>query len=340
MQKATIKHPEPGTRDYSLDHIRFFLILCVVFAHLLEVWAPFAGSKLLYRLIYSFHMPAFLFLFGCNARFSFKRIFFRWCLPYLVFQTAYLLFARFVLQERSDWNYGTPYWLLWYMVACIFYQMLLPLLDTENKKKQVLILSAAFALSLLIGFVDIIGYFLSLSRFFVFLPWFLLGYYCKKNGWLAPGFLSKKVRLSLLFGSFAVILLSLPFLYYVNFPDGLLYGSYSYADCGGALWMRLTVSVLSLSWLIFLFVGIKPYLNKKVCLLTAIGQNTWPIFLLHGFVVKLLPIYGQSLLSSPWLIALFTCGILLLFGNKFLRQGIYYIGFSWLEKLFQKKTNT
>ena len=340
MQKAAIKHPEPGMRDYSLDNIRFFLIFSVVFAHLLEVWSPFAGSKLLYRLIYSFHMPAFLFLFGCNARFSFKRIIFRWCVPYLIFQTAYLLFARFVLQERSDWNYGTPYWLLWYMMACVFYQLLLPLVDTENKKKQVLILSAAFALSLLIGFVDIIGYFLTLSRFFVFLPWFLLGYYCKKNGWLAPGFLSKKVRLSLLFGSFAVILLSLPFLCYVNFPDGLLYGSYSYADCGGAVWMRLTVSVLSLSWLIFLFVGIKPYLNKKVCLLTAIGQNTWPIFLLHGFVVKLLPIYGQSLLSFPWLIALLTCGILLLFGNKLLSRGIYYIGFSWLEKLFQKKTNT
>lgn len=337
MQKATIKHPGPGMRDHSLDNIRFFLILSVVFAHLLEVCPPFAGSQLLYKLIYSFHMPAFIFLFGYNARFTGKRILFRWCLPYLFFQTVYLLFSRFVLCERADWNYGTPYWLLWYLLACIFYQLLLPLLDTENKTRQLLTVGIAFGFSLLVGFVDVIGYFLSLSRFFVFLPFFLLGYYCKKNGWLdAP---AKNTRFALLFGSLGVILLSLPFLYYVNLPDGLLYGSYSYAACGGALWMRLAVCFLSLSWIVFLFAGVRPWLNKKVFLLTSIGQNTWPVFLLHGFMIKLLPVYGQSLLSSPWLVLLLSCAILLLLGNKFLSRGIYYISFSWLERLFRKKAD-
>ena len=52
------------TRDYSLDNVRFVLIFSVVFAHLLEVCTPFKGSSLIYKIIYSFHMPAFVFLFG------------------------------------------------------------------------------------------------------------------------------------------------------------------------------------------------------------------------------------------------------------------------------------
>ncbi|MBQ1954388.1 MAG: acyltransferase family protein, partial [Clostridia bacterium] len=54
----------PPTRDYSLDNIRFILIFSVVFAHFLEVCAPFEGDWKIYKFIYSFHMPVFIFLFG------------------------------------------------------------------------------------------------------------------------------------------------------------------------------------------------------------------------------------------------------------------------------------
>ena len=56
-------------RDYSLDNVRFVLIFSVVFAHLLEVCEPFTGSWLIYKFIYSFHMPAFIFLFGYNVKY-------------------------------------------------------------------------------------------------------------------------------------------------------------------------------------------------------------------------------------------------------------------------------
>lgn len=314
-------------REYWLDNIRFLLIFSVVFGHLLEVCAPFAGSWQIYKWIYTFHMPAFLFLFGYNSKYAPKKILYRWCIPYVVMQWAYIAFAKFVLQANVTFQFTTPYWLLWYMLACIGYQLILPLLDTDSKPRQIIAVLCAFGISLAVGYEKTIGYYLSLSRFLVFLPWFLLGYYCKKNDLLRR--LSGKSRYLVLLVSVAVMVVLAP--YVKTLPNGLLYGSYPYASCKGALWMRGVASLIALSAIGFLCVAANAYLNRKLSLITYIGQNTWPIFLLHGFVVKLIPKYPE-LVSAPWRALLLTCGILLLAGNKFCSKAVYYICFSWLEK--------
>ena len=52
------------TREYGFDNLRGLLIVLVVLGHLLEICGSFPGAGFLYRTIYSFHMPAFLFLSG------------------------------------------------------------------------------------------------------------------------------------------------------------------------------------------------------------------------------------------------------------------------------------
>ena len=318
-----------ATRDYALDNLRFFLIFSVVFAHLLEVCNPFPGSRQIYQLIYTFHMPAFIFLFGYNAKYAPARIVYRWCIPYIVFQSLYLLFAKAVLGAAIKFQYITPYWLLWYMLACIFYQLLLPLYDTTGPSRQLLALLCTFILSLLIGFLDFVGYGMSLSRFFVFQPWFLLGYYCKKNNIPALRSVRSGTRFVITLISAGIIVSCAP--YCIQLPTGLLYGSYSYSRCGGTLLMRLVVALVSFSWILLLFVGIKPCLNKRLPLLTGIGQNTWPVFLLHGFLVRAIPVYWPVLISAPWKVLLITGVILGLLGNKAANTAIRCIGFSWLE---------
>ena len=49
-------------REYQYDNLRFLLIALVVLGHLLEIAVEFPQKEILYTLIYSFHMPAFLFL--------------------------------------------------------------------------------------------------------------------------------------------------------------------------------------------------------------------------------------------------------------------------------------
>ena len=321
-------------RDYSIDNIRFILIFSVVVGHLLEICTPFAGSGSIYKFIYSFHMPVFIFMFGYNVRYSPKRIVYRWGVPYVVFQCAYIAFAKFVLNTNVALQFTTPYWLLWYLLACIYFQLVLPMFDVEEKYKQILALVCVFALSFLVGKESTIGYYMSLSRFFVFQPWFVLGYYCKKNDIFNKLTLSTKKRLLVLIGSLIVIGI-LAFLVR-KIPGGLLYGSYPYVSCGGTMWMRALASVMVLFVILFLFIGVSPYWNKKQIIITGIGQNTLPIFLLHGFIVRMVPAYFPYLVSSPWRVMLFSCAILLCLGNKLFNKIVYYISFSWLEKVHTK----
>ena len=317
-------------RDYSLDNVRFVLIFSVVFAHLLEVCDPFKGSWLIYKFIYSFHMPAFIFLFGYNVKYSLKKIVYRWCIPYVIFQGGYIFFSKFILNANIDFQFTTPYWLLWYMLVCIYYQLLLPLFDTDDKKKQIITILCAFIISLLIGFEKNVGYYMSLSRFFVFQPWFLLGYYCKKNNLLEWLSLKPKRQFFIMAASMAIIITLTSFVWTI--PNGLLYGSYSYSSCEGALWMRGIATIMSFFVILFLCVGMRPYLSRKLIFITSIGQNTWPIFLLHGFVIKVIPLYFPYLVDSPWRVILLSCTIVTFIGNKLCNRAIYYTCFSWLEK--------
>lgn len=326
-----MKISSPPARDYAWDNIRFVLMFSVVFAHLLEICAPFAGRWDIYKFIYSFHMPVFIFMFGYYVRYAPKQIVYRWFIPYLIFQSAYLVFARVVLKNNVAFQFTTPYWLLWYMPACIYYQLLLPLLDTDDEYKQVLTVLGAFVIALFVGYENSVGYYMSLSRFFVFQPWFILGYYCKKNNLLERLSRSPKKQLFVLFASLAMIVCLAP--YFRTVPNGLLYGSYSYSNCKGTLWMRGAAALMSCSVILFLFVGIKKFLGKKLFLITYIGQNTWPVFLLHGFIVRAVPVYFPYLVSSPWRVILLTCALLILTGNKLWSNVIHYTCFSWVAKL-------
>lgn len=322
-------------RDYSVDHIRFILIFLVVLGHMLEISSPFLGSGKIYKFIYSFHMPVFLFLFGYHSRYSLKRIVCRWCIPYAVFQCAYIVFAKMVLKANVRFQFTTPYWLLWYMLVCIFYQILMPVYDKTDRRAQIAIVAVVLILSFCVGYFDSIGYALSLSRFFVFQPWFVLGYYCKKNGFVQWLDCHRRIQRYAVVVPVVAIAALMPFLWKI--PNGLLYGSYSYSRCGGTIWMRAAVFAISACMVLFLFVGIKPYMNKKLMLITQIGQNTWPVFLLHGFVVKATPVYFPGLVDSPWSVVALSCGILLLTGNAFCKKLINYVCFSWLETFEWKR---
>ena len=321
-----------AVRDYGLDNIRFILIFLVVFAHLLEVCAPFPGRELIYKGIYSFHMPAFLFLFGYNARFSVRRIVFRWIIPYIVFQTLYTLFRNLVLNDDADFQYVVPYWILWYMLVGIMYQALLPFLGIMNARGRKWALLSACASSLLIGYMEAAGYFLSLSRFFVFLPWFLLGHELKSNSALRLAAESKTARIMAAAALFAAMALTAAV--FRNVTNDLLYGAASYEKCGSGIFMRAVVLLIAFFWVFFLFVCVKPCFGRKLAFITKIGQNTWPVFLLHGFLVKIIPVCFPGWLNFPWQAALITSAVLLITGNRWFDRVVYGIGLTWMQKVF------
>ena len=98
-------------RQHGFDNVRFILIFCVVLGHLLERGGRESGG---YLLIYTFHMPAFLFLSGWFARFQPRRLLTLAGL-YLCFQFLYRAMESILFHAPFSLELFTPYWLLWYL---------------------------------------------------------------------------------------------------------------------------------------------------------------------------------------------------------------------------------
>lgn len=303
-------------REYGLDNLRGILIFLVVFGHLLENCGSFPGAGFLYRTIYSFHMPAFLFLTGYFARYDRKKLVCGLLVPYILFQTAYILFDRWMNGGETELQYTTPYWLLWYLMACILYHIILPLYAVSSLRQQFLALGITFLLSLLAGYDGTVGYRLSLSRFLVFQPWFLLGYYCRQGGWI-PEIIQwsekRKIPLKSLLTAGVCILVLLMQLF--SFRPEILYGAHPYETLAYGPLERIFAGITAFSWIGFGCLVLLPLLRWRLPMLTALGQNTMPVYLLHGFVVRYIQRCQPGMLETPMQVLVVTVLILAVCGN-------------------------
>lgn len=273
-------------RDYYFDNLKAILIVLVVVGHMIE---PMVGNyiyKTIYTYIYLFHMPLFLFVsgyFSKNIKIeSMKKV----LITYIIFQTLYGLLAIYVLKENYHFAYFYPYWIMWYLFALFFMQLTLPIV---LKFKYALL--GSFIFGVLIGYDNSASYYFSLSRIIVFYPYFLMGYYFDKEKFIQIGFtknffcyLNKKV-----ISAIAIISLGVLVYYLAKYIDiRLLYSSYPYKALGLDLhfaWIYRILSYLAAIALSFLILNLVP--NDKN-IFSNIGKNTLSIYLLHGFIVKLL----------------------------------------------------
>ena len=53
---------------------------------------------------------------------------------------------------KIDMQFFTPRWTLWYLMAMIIYQLLLPVFDTKNKRHRVAYLILSMVLGIVIGY--------------------------------------------------------------------------------------------------------------------------------------------------------------------------------------------
>ena len=311
-------------RNYKFDNIRCVLIFLVVFAHLLEA---FDGGLILtvYRAVYTFHMPVFLFVTGYFARFDKKRIFASFIYPYFLFQTLYILLAQHTTSPASKLQYTTPYWLLWYMFACIIYYVLIPMIDTPSRTARVVILSGAVVLSLAIGADKTVGYYMSLSRACVFFPFFIAGYYAGHPSRKYPTLMKINPSTSLPLKIISGVLLTAASITvamaHTTVRTAQLYGSFPYVGTGGNILTRGALLLLALSWIAF-FTAATP--ERKLRLLSSVGANTVSVYIAHGFIIIIvkyaISIYGAGVFASqPAALALsaaLAAVIVLLFGSR------------------------
>lgn len=297
-------------RDYKMDNMKCFLIFCVVLGHIFELFYMGGG----YRIIYSFHMPAFLFISGYFAGFNKAKIAGSLVYPYMVFQTLYLIFNAIVVNKDPttlSLQYTTPFWLLWYLMVLIFYHLLIPFMDGI---RPAFLLIIGIMLSLGAGFDSSIGYYLSLARFFTFLPYFILGMVWRH---LHVEKLLKNRLFRLL--NVLCVLVSCFILGSSEYISSvMLYGSGSYVSAGYSVWIKSVLFLCGVNW-IFFFMWVFP--KRRIPIISSIGQNTLTVFLCHGFIRKYLEsretifIYSKSV--NIGLAVLISFVIILILGNKY-----------------------
>ena len=119
--------------------------------------------------------------------------------------------------------------------------------------------------------------------------------------------------------------------------DNMLYGSYAYAKLQYHVGIRLFLAVVALVWILTFHFVLRPLANVRIPLITTLGQNTLPVFLLHGFIVKLIAYKHPQLLETPIRFLAVTCLILAITGNTGTAAAFrWLLPEYWAKKLAKK----
>ncbi|ARI75998.1 acyltransferase family protein [Halobacillus mangrovi] len=270
-------------RDAFFDNAKLMLIFLVVFGHMIQ---PFTdGSRPMYTLytwIYTFHMPAFIFLAGFFAKGSGHKDYIlnlakKLILPYLIFQLVYTGYFFFI--GKDGWLSGPfyPHWSLWFLFSLFCWHILL---YWFKKIPPIIGLAIAVEVGIVIGYVSDIGHNFSLSRTFVFFPFFLAGYWLTKEQ--VQKWRTRRLKeVSLVFMTVIAGLIAA----FPEFSSGWLLGSKSYEVLGspemGGLF-RLGVYILAG----LMTISVLAWVPSKEYKFTYLGGKTLYVYLLHGFFIQ------------------------------------------------------
>ncbi|RAK09327.1 fucose 4-O-acetylase-like acetyltransferase [Halanaerobium saccharolyticum] len=310
-------------RLYFFDNAKFILITLVLIGHFFEpLLQENTLAEVLYIFIYSFHMPAFIFIAGyfSNVNVEFKYYLIknikRLLIPYFIFQFLYLAFNSLLNNYSLILNFKRPFWILWFLLSLFFWRVLIFIIE-KFKIPAVFTFLAAVAAALLIGFTAEFGRIFSGSRTVVFFPFFILGYYFKKYS-IAVRYknLDNYISRKLMFFIYTAELIFI-YLFLNNLNLEILYGAVSYFRLGSGLSQALLNRFLFLNAaLINLFLFFKIIPAQRTLISSRGARSIYP-FLLHGFIIIILDKFDLFYFLNPGF-SLFVNLFLALFFSWFL----------------------
>ena len=272
----TVYNSEHKFRNLYLDNVKIVLLFLVVFAHILERFLDTRIYNSLYVIIYSFHMPLFIFVSGYLSKNTDKcrqKAFSEFLIPYIIFNGIYSIF----INKSIIVSIFNPAYIYWYMLSMFFWKLIIK--DFVKIKYYILV---SLLLSLYCGIFDNINWFLAISRTIFFFPYFLLGYWCDNT------ILDKLKSIPKYFTLVIFILLSIliAYMFNNNFISNLsLFGN----DCYSNLGLSVTKGILyrMIQYIISSIMGICVLSlipnNKLKC--TCYGEKTITVYLLHAYII-------------------------------------------------------
>lgn len=271
-------------RNFLIDNSKVLLIFLVIFGHVLEVFNK-TELEWLYKGIYIIHMPFFAFISGFLYKKKGKDFFIKNLKIYLLFQALYIFVDVLLFDEglyHVLWYLVTPKYIMWYLFSFMSWVYI------SNKIQEVKLeyIGAAILISLAAGFVILVNRPLSLSRTIYFLPYFLAGRMVKEKTFT---FEYRKIAISV-FSIMTFLII------YIDFDMYLLWGASHYNSPIDLIY-RVILYIAGFSG-IFSILSIMP--NYKIGNLK-ISSNTLSIYILHGFVMRVL-LYLNIQINVFWVL--------------------------------------
>lgn len=270
----------PKMRDERIDSVKFYLILLVVLGHILEMWQLFPE---IYRFIYSFHMPLFVFISGYFSKPQRLSSFWRSNKKIII---VFLLTHIFVcltgdIVKYYGFGFGgnpwiTPWFALWYLFALLLYRLSLNIVKPQLNRRSLIIV---FILAIIIGFIPI-GCEFSLIRAISYYPFFFIGAALHGKD-IYPKISKIPIGICLF-----ILITAITFCYFIHIPSYVPLSPYS----------SLYSLVIRTFWLFAAFPISISFLRicPNVHFFALIGKHTLTIYVIHMFALNFLLYYMTS----------------------------------------------
>ncbi|EQC2291874.1 TPA: acyltransferase family protein [Listeria innocua] len=276
--------------DYQLSNIKGILIFLVMFGHFLLVMGPKEVAVI--DVIYSFHMPAFIFINGIfSQKVTFKKIG-RLLGLFIMFQPLFLLLGLLTgYYKNIDLKMLiTPAFHLWYLLALAVW-MLFAMYANKRGKYAVDVLLIVLVL-LVVAITNRYFYgtqFLTITRILSFFPYFIAGFYLDRSGFNKLRIFLKKYKY--ICGIITLVLVIVLYNLFSTQPDeflNLFYGflnktAFSVTTVGYIVNVMASF-FLAFLW-IFLLIAIVP---TKRTIMDIVGSDTLLPYILHPIIFYLM----------------------------------------------------
>lgn len=268
------------TRDYLFDNCKALLILLVVIGHFIE--PSYKDNTLLYVLkwfIFSFHMPAFIFISGYFSKreLTVGALIRKLAIPYLVYEMLYYLLYTCIIHKPAKLDLLLPKFSLWYILALLIWRLITPYV---KRIPYHLILSVIAGL--LIGCSNMPDNFLSIPRILVYYPFFLTGMYCSRDRITALRTPLNRVIAAA--GTIAFLAVLIFTEGYQSLPVKIFYGRYNYDYLGQDILTGILCRIVCYGIGAFMTYAVLVLMTERKTLYSYIGTRTMAIYLFHGLI--------------------------------------------------------
>lgn len=278
-------------RDYLFDNYKALLIILVVVGHFIE--PAYKNNTLLYTLkwlIFSFHMPAFIFISGYFSKreLPFGTLVRKLAVPYVIYELLYYFMYTELLHKDTGLYLWLPKFSLWYILALFVWRLITPYV-----KRIPHYMLLAVAAGLLIGCSGMQDNFLSIPRILVFYPFFLAGTAFDRSLIAKLRTPVAKAISAFTFIGFTAFLALAPIVR--SYPVKIFYGRYNYDFLGQTIPEGMLVRLACYGISFFLTFALMSLIPDRKNCFSYLGERTMAIYLFHGLT------YSYIKSATDWL---------------------------------------